>query len=312
MKRIYNWIIFSLTAACMASCSEDILEKEQYKKEVYLVGAYDRVWTTTVDYSNEEVETYFTISSSGTLPLDKNVTLDLKISEELVDIYNQKYWTILNEDKFYKPLDQSLYTIPSMDNVLLDHSKGISVKVPVFIKTKDIDVDQGYVIPVEIEKSTPYPVSESGVKMLILLKMRNAYSGDYAMDGYTNELENGEIVENSERHIYKDKTVTPTGINTVRIFYAMNNDSEEKADIQSKTLQLTVLDENYPGSEYVKKVKVDAWHPETWSASSKSVIDTGEGYYDPKEQKFYIKYQIDNMLYEETLEKKKTNEEEYQ
>ena len=91
MKQINKWIIFSLVAAFAASCSEDILEKEQYKKEIYLVGAYDRVWTTTVEYSEEDVETYFTISSSGTLPLDKNVNVKLKINEELVDIYNQKY-----------------------------------------------------------------------------------------------------------------------------------------------------------------------------------------------------------------------------
>lgn len=311
MKQINKWIIFSLVAAFAASCSEDILEKEQYKKEIYLVGAYDRVWTTTVEYSEEDVETYFTISSSGTLPLDKNVNVKLKINEELVDIYNQKYWTILNEDKYYKPLNQSLYNIPSLSNVLLDHSKGISVKVPVFIKTKDINIDKDYVIPVEIESSTPYPVNESGEKMLILLKMKNAYSGSYKMDGYTYEVEDGEVLEMSKRHISNNKTVTPTGINTVRIFYAMNNESDEETDIQTKTIQMTILDENYAGSDYVKKVKVDAWHPATWSASGKSVIDTGKSYYDPKEGKLYVEYQIDNMLYEETLTKIKTNEEIY-
>ena len=34
MKQINKWIIFSLVAAFVASCSEDILEKEQYKKEI--------------------------------------------------------------------------------------------------------------------------------------------------------------------------------------------------------------------------------------------------------------------------------------
>lgn len=28
----------------------------------------------------------------------------MKINEELVDIYNKKYWTVLNEDKYYKSL----------------------------------------------------------------------------------------------------------------------------------------------------------------------------------------------------------------
>lgn len=44
---------------------------------------------TEVSYSNEEVKTYFTVSSSGTLALDRDVNVKMKINEELVDIYNK-------------------------------------------------------------------------------------------------------------------------------------------------------------------------------------------------------------------------------
>ena len=37
--------------------------------------------------------------------------------------------------------------------------------------------------------------------------------------------------------IQKPKTIKPTGVNTVRLFYAMNNESDEKADIQTGTIE---------------------------------------------------------------------------
>ena len=52
-----------------------LMLQEQYQKEIYLIGAYNRVWTTEVSYSNEEVKTYFTVSSSGTLALDRDVNV---------------------------------------------------------------------------------------------------------------------------------------------------------------------------------------------------------------------------------------------
>ena len=98
MRSIYKIVVCSLLTLSITSCEKDLLEKEQYQKEIYLIGAYNRVWTTEVSYSNEEVKTYFTVSSSGTLALDRDVNVKMKINEELVDIYNKKYWTVLNED----------------------------------------------------------------------------------------------------------------------------------------------------------------------------------------------------------------------
>ena len=89
MRSIYKIVVCSLLTLSITSCEKDLLEKEQYQKEIYLIGAYNRVWTTEVSYSNEEVKTYFTVSSSGTLALDRDVNVKMKINEELVDIYNK-------------------------------------------------------------------------------------------------------------------------------------------------------------------------------------------------------------------------------
>ena len=131
MRSIYKIVVCSLLTLSITSCEKDLLEKEQYQKEIYLIGAYNRVWTTEVSYSNEEVKTYFTVSSSGTLALDRDVNVKMKINEELVDIYNKKYWTVLNEDKYYKSLDTDLYSIPSLENTVIKHAEGSSAEVPV-------------------------------------------------------------------------------------------------------------------------------------------------------------------------------------
>ena len=83
MRSIYKIVVCSLLTLSITSCEKDLLEKEQYQKEIYLIGAYNRVWTTEVSYSNEEVKTYFTVSSSGTLALDRDVNVKMKINEEL-------------------------------------------------------------------------------------------------------------------------------------------------------------------------------------------------------------------------------------
>ncbi len=295
MRSIYKIVVCSLLTLSITSCEKDLLDKEQYQKEIYLIGAYNRVWTTEVSYSNEEVKTYFTVSSSGTLALDRDVNVKMKINEELVDIYNKKYWTVLNEDKYYKSLDTDLYSIPSLENTVIKHAEGISAEVPVLIKTASLKIDQSYVIPVEIESTTGYPISESGYKMLILLKLKNDYSGSYQMSGHTT------LEGETPKTIQKPKTIKPTGVNTVRLFYAMNNESDEKADIQTGTIELTITDQIVEGTNDVKKVLIKAWDAENGPV----IIDSGESTYNTTAKKFSLKYTIGNTLYEEQLTKEK-------
>ncbi|MCB6633329.1 BT_3044 domain-containing protein [Bacteroides faecis] len=295
MRSIYKLVVCSLLTLSITSCEKDLLEKEQYQKEIYLIGAYNRVWTTEVSYSNEEVKTYFTVSSSGTLALDRDVNVKMKINEELVDIYNRKYWTVLNEDKYYKSLDTDLYSIPSLENTVIKHAEGISAEVPVLIKTASLKIDQSYVIPVEIESTTGYPISTSGCKMLVLLKLKNDYSGNYQMSGHTT------LEGETPKTIQKPKTIKPTGVNTVRLFYAMHNETDEKADIQTNTIELTISDQVVEGSNDVKKVSVKAWDAENGPV----IIDSGESTYNTTAKKFSLKYTIGNTLYEEQLTKEK-------
>ena len=81
--------------------------------------------------------------------------------------------------------------------------------------------------------------------------------------------------------IQKPKTIKPTGVNTVRLFYAMNNESDEKADIQTGTIELTITDQIVEGTNDVKKVSIKAWDAENGPA----IIDSGESYLQHNRQK---------------------------
>lgn len=290
MEIIHKIIAGTLLILLIAACGENPMDKEAYKKEIYLVGANDRVWEIDVNYSDEIVENFFTISSSGTLNLDKDVNASIGIDENMVAIYNKKFLGELNQDKFYEPLNQALYKIPSMDDITIKHKENISADIPIFIETKDLNVDHRYVIPVQITSSSPYEVNESGRKMLIHLNLKNKYSGSYQLDGYMTEL------KANPRRIQKVKVITATGINTIRLFYAMNNESTKMTDIIAKTIEITVLDEFVEGSTTMKKVSVKGW-------SSLLITDIGTGVFNTVNKEFNIKYiTVENgTIYEEKL-----------
>ena len=81
----------------------------------------------------------------------------------------------------------------------------------------------------------------------------------------------------------------------------MNIESDEKADIQTGTIELTITDQIVEGTNDVKKVSVKAWDAENGPA----IVDSGESTYNTTDKKFSLKYTIGNTIYEEQLTKEK-------
>ena len=61
----------------------------------------------------------------------------------------------------------------------------------------------------------------------------------------------------------------------------MNNESDEKADIQTGTIELTITDQIVEGTNDVKKVSVKAWDAENGPA----IVDSGESTYNTTAKK---------------------------
>ena len=291
MKANYKIVIYTLLLFTQVACSVDPLDKEQYKNEVYLVGAYNRTWAIDAKYVDETFEDFFTVSSSGSLNIDQDARIVVETDNSIVDTYNKKFGGEDKEQHFHA-VDESLYEIPSMSNIVIEHKNGISTKVPMFIKTKTLDPDLKYAIPVKIVSATPYDVNSSGQKMLIQLVMYNDYSGSYQDEGTRTDA------QGVATKIQRVKVIKATAINKIRYFYGINNESNKMADKRAKTIEITILDEFIEGSTTIKKVAVAGW-------GDVVITDDGNGTYDTVKKEFKVKYttQSDGLVYEETLTK---------
>lgn len=290
MKSIYKFFIFSLLSSTISACSPDPLDSEQYQNEVYLIGAYNKTWTINVKYEEDKHEDYFTVSSSGSLNINQDAHIVAEINDDIVDSYNRKYIGIDNTEAILHNLDQDLYDIPGIDKIVIDHTKGISVKVPIFINSKNLNPDWKYAIPIQIVSSTPYKVNDTGKKMIILFNLLNDYSGNYQVDGQRTEV-SGTITP-----IKRAKKLTATGVNKVRLFYGINNEGPTMAEKKAKTIEITILDEFIAGSTTIKKVTVAGW-------GDVVITDFGDGTYDTINKEFSITYTVDGIKHIEKITK---------
>lgn len=289
MKYLKNILIGAFLCLGFISCSEDLLDKEHYKTEIFLVGGYDRVWTMDVKYTDEPFENFFSVSSSGSLNLGKDVQVKMGIDEELVDIYNDKFFGVLNKDKFFKPLPQEIYEIPSLTNTVINHKEQIYKRVPILINTVTIDPDCRYVIPIRIEEVSDFEVNKSGEKMLVLLNMLNDYSGTYQLDG-SKTVEG----ENAKR-IQKIKNLKAISKDCVRMFWGAENEIDD--NLSSSTIYLKVTTPTSSENDALYNVEIHGW--------DELEVENGSGTYDSNKQEFDITYTLiedgKKVVYHEVL-----------
>lgn len=291
--KLLNILICVLFGVLLVGCEDTSpVDSEQYKKEIYLVGAYDNVWPLNVMYTGDTPsEIFITVSSSGSLNLDKDVKVELDVDEEIIHSYNELFFGILNLDKYYLPLNRERYNIPDLNNVLMEHKLGISKNVPIFIETTGIEPDSLYVIPIQIKSVSEYSVNRSGEKMLIKLNMVNAFSNQYSMEG-SRILTNG-----NPQIIQKVKNLKAVNKQSVRLFYGTENENAEKIDTQA--IVLTVGETNTTEGENIYPVTITAWNDQ------KLTVKDGIGTYNAEEKTYDITYSIEidgvKTTYEEEL-----------
>lgn len=79
-----------LLLVVLSSCDyESPLDKEQYKKTLYLIGASSNLVTKELAYSSEVQEGFITVGVSGSLLIDGNVDVTLESHNSVIDWYNK-------------------------------------------------------------------------------------------------------------------------------------------------------------------------------------------------------------------------------
>lgn len=259
--KIVNYICCSFLLMCFGCANENPIEKEQYFKQIYLVGGQDYVFSTELDYSDTARETFVSVACSGSLNADTDVEVTLSVEPKVCSDYNATYLGEGKEDQYYKVLPSVKFEIP--DPVGVIPAGEVYGRIPVKINTETLHCDSSYAIPLRIDTATIYPVNNEVRTLLLGIKLKNAFSGEYEMTGTSN----GQTIS-------MQKTLKACGVRDVRMFYAMTRE-DDKTLIKDHCVVLHVNTDN--------SVTVSGW--DLLEAS-------GTGTYDPKSGNFNISYDI--------------------
>lgn len=259
--KIINYLILSVLFICFACSNENPIEKEQYFKQIYLVGAYEYVLKPEIHYSEVPQETFVSVACSGSLNADEDVTVKLEVDPQVCEDYNSHFLGEGKEDQFYRVLKPSFYEIPVPQATIL--SGDVYARMGIKIYTENLHCDSIYAIPLRIDTATVYPINENIRTLLLSFKLVNDFSGSYEMTGTSN----GQTIS-------KQKTLLACGVHEVRMFYGMTRE-DDKALIPNSCIVLHINDNN--------KVTVSGWD---------QLQASGSGTYDPATKSFAISYDV--------------------
>lgn len=220
MKKINIHFLYMLLAtAVFSACQvEDPMASEQYQKEIYIVGAYNRVSPFELPYGDEQ-EAFVSISASGTKKVDQNVDITLKHDDDIIDWYNKKY--MLDAPVKYRQLDPAYINIPSWTATL--KSGELYTRFPFTINSASLHCDSLYAISFVVESTSHYGLKEGGTELIFTLKLTNDFSGIYQMSATKIAMEedpdSGDWTEGSTMPVNIQRTLTASSANEVRFFH---------------------------------------------------------------------------------------------
>lgn len=251
------------------SCVEYPIDNEQYKKQVYLVGAIDELQTKEIQFTGQEdEETYISAATGGSSRIEQDVQVTIVEDDEAIGRYNKKYITG-NKPRYHKLLPTQ-YRVPTMGCVI--KAGDIYARIPLVIRSKELHCDSLYMLSFKIS-SASCEISKPDTTLLVTFKMKNEYSGSYKTMMNKVELKNG-IPVGKPALINSIRTLKAIDENTVRMFNLA--DLEENKNIAVSCLTLSVNPKD-------NMVEIKSW--------DKLKILEGSGTYDSVKKMYSVNYQ---------------------
>jgi hypothetical protein len=251
MKKL-NFILCSIIALTVVfvGCKkeENPLDKEQYLKKVYLVGANssnnEGKTTFKLNYlsgADEEASFDISVAASGSLNVDRDVTATLTdggIAQ--ITRYNNLYLYRPTDIK-YQQLSTNLYRVPDK-NVVIKAGE-VYGTTPVRVKTAGLHPDLLYALTVKIASvSQPDYVSirNTDTVLMVSLNLINAYSDyTYSVVGQYFPINTPASISTVSMTARQLKA---TSFNTVRFFHLDNK--EEYGNITPFGVKMQVATDN--------------------------------------------------------------------
>lgn len=225
-----------LLLVVLSSCDyESPLDKEQYKKTLYLIGASSNLVTKELAYSSEVQEGFITVGVSGSLLIDGNVDVTLESHNSVIDWYNKKFKFLATDIK-YQGLATSAFEVPSYTTTL--KAGETYARVPFKVKTEGLECDSLYAITFKIASSSAgYEINQKDSALIVSFNLVNKYSGNYIFKALRHELDsNDEIVASTSITIVR--TLKATEENAVRFYNEQQ--AETTANIKKHAVVLKV------------------------------------------------------------------------
>ncbi len=243
MKHI-AWIFFALTI--FTYCSQDPLQKEQYKKIAYLLSGTndDNTIVRAVNYyddPNKRDTSYITCCVGGSTSIDKDVLFEIDIDEEILNRYNYKLY-FNNTSKYTQLVSDSTYDISTFHTIVAVSKGETYSAIPFFIDTRHLQPDGEYYIPVGISRVVGGIDSINAKKNTVLIRVavKNRYCAQLSNNTfftigsstrYTNyltgalETSGTEIVVN--KFALTARVIKPVGEHALRLLPWNIEDKEE-------------------------------------------------------------------------------------
>lgn len=270
MNKYFSAIILGTALVGMSACEPqtDPLENEQYKKEVYLVGAAQDIQDKEISYAGDG-SLYVSAAIGGTQFPDQDVTVTLGLADNAkMASYNYKNFS--DADVKYQPLPADWYNFPSWTGTI--KAGDVYCRIPLTVNTEKIHPDSLYVIPLKIVSTSAYSIVKTDTTLLVHPKMVNDYSGAYTFEGTTWQMKNGEKDINSASSTTTIRNATALNASTIRLYQKVI--AEKVANVAANCYN----------------IRVNADNTLTVTAYDKLAITDGGGKYDPDKGIFTFWY----------------------
>lgn len=272
MKIKISYLLIGLFLFSVISCDENLLEKEQYKKVIYLLSGDNNVFDYSHALNDSITRGYITVGSGGTLPLDKNIIVKLELDTKILEEYNYRQYDV-DYNKYAKLLDSTCFVLPSFEIKLKAGDPNASTFFPIEVDANGLSPDTAYMVPLKIISTSDYEVNPLKSTLLYHIELQNKYSSSgkrsYSMRG-TKQSDDGNLSA-----ITKVKDVIPISKNRVRIFPENLSVENTLDNINDKTIILTVNDDQTIHVKPYKNIEVEP---------------IGSNYYNEDSESFNLSY----------------------
>lgn len=224
IKRFASYLPLYLVLIGLSACEgNEMFDKEQYKKVVYLLSGDDLTYKFAHSLNTETSAGYISINLGGTKPADSDITVTVEKDLSVLDLYNHSNFD-LDESKYAKELDPSRYTIKSYTVVLKVGSKEPYVRLPIEVRTEGLSPDSAYMIPLKMVDSSSFEMNPNKSTVLYRVLIEN----DFTSQGKPTVLfmRGTRITEGAAGKptvMSGNKSLYPLAKRTVRMNVAMEN-----------------------------------------------------------------------------------------